>query len=325
MRKWAPVVVTSFFLIGPCLQGEEIIPSQAPLVTPWFTGTLIAPGGTVVPRGNFVIQPYFFATVNYGVFNSHWRTKSTQKLISYSEQLPVWAGLTDWMDCHIFPEVVTNVQEGKSYTGFGDLPLGFSFELLNPEASRFPGIKLIINETLPTGKYQKFSSDKPNVEAIGEGLLSTDVGLVFYKLIHLSGIYYFSSTFGVEYSMAPPVHLKGFNTYGGGFGTDGTLCPGNGLAVFYAFEITLSQNWAFALDNIYTHTNRNRFSGERGIDIHGNPAEISKASSEQFSFAPAIEYNVNDALGFMAGAWFAPFGRNSTQFASGVISLAYTY
>ena len=325
MQKWTLAVAISFFLIGPYLQGEEIIPSQAPLPTPWFTGNLISSGGTVVPRGSFVFQPYFFATVNYGTFNSHWRARSTPKLTSYIEEFPVWVGMTGWMDCNIFPEVMTNVQEGKSYTGFSDLPLGFSFQILDPEASRFPGIRLIINETLPTGKYQKLSPRKAEVQAIGQGLLATNLSLVFYKLVHLKGIYYFTSTFSVQYSIAPPVHLKGFNSYGGGFGTDGRLSPGNKTNVIYSFEVTLSKHWAFAMDNIYAHTNSNRFSGERGVDEHGNPAEISEVSTEQFSFAPAIEYNLNESLGFMAGAWFAPFGRNSTQFASGVLSLVYTY
>ena len=56
--RWPSAI--SFFLIGPYLQGEEIIPSQAPLPTPWFTGNLISSGGTVVPRGDFVVSALFF-------------------------------------------------------------------------------------------------------------------------------------------------------------------------------------------------------------------------------------------------------------------------
>jgi hypothetical protein len=119
--------------------------------------------------------------------------------------------------------------------------------------------------------------------------------------------------------------VHGFNTYGGGFGTQGRVLPGNILQAIVSFEFTLSQNWVFAIDNVYTHTNATHFYGVLGTTAEGVSASVGGPSSEQFSFAPAIEYNFSANLGIAAGCWFTAWGRNSTEFRSGVVNIDYTY
>jgi hypothetical protein len=92
-----------------------------------------------------------------------------------------------------------------------------------------------------------------------------------------------------------------------------------------SFEATLNQNWALALDSVYTQTNITEFFGIPGIAFTGTFADVGTPSSEQLSFAPAIEYNFSGNFGIITGCWFSALGRNSTEFRSGVVNLEYTY
>ena len=81
----------------------------------------------------------------------------------------------------------------------------------------------------------------------------------------------------------------------------------------------------FRLDNVYIHANKNRFSGKAGFAPSGEPAVIKWPSTEQLSFAPAIEYNFNENCGLIAGSWFSAAGRNSWEFRSGILSFIYSF
>jgi hypothetical protein len=70
---------------------------------------------------------------------------------------------------------------------------------------------------------------------------------------------------------------------------------------------------------------KTQFRGTVGTTSDGLPTIVGFPSSEQISFAPAIEYNFSSELGLIVGCWFTGWGRNSTQFRSGVINLDYTY
>ena len=122
-----------------------------------------------------------------------------------------------------------------------------------------------------------------------------------------------------------PTEVHGFNTYGGGYGTKGRVLPGNIAQGIFSFELTLTQNWALAMDTVYTHTDRTQFFGTLGTTSTGAPATVGTPSQEQLSFSPAIEYNFSANFGIIIGAWVSAIGRNSEVFRSGVINVDYTY
>ncbi|HEV7737507.1 MAG TPA: hypothetical protein VGO47_09080, partial [Chlamydiales bacterium] len=127
----------------------------------------------------------------------------------------------------------------------------------------------------------------------------------------------------------------------GGFGTKGKIMPGNSFQSIVSFEYTLTQNWVLALDNVYMHTDATQFCGNpgtnapdvgvgvpssgTGVSVSVPVATIGTPSSEQVSFAPAIEYNFSRNFGIIAGCWFTAWGRNSTEFRSAIINFDYTY
>ena len=311
----------------PAIQPYAPPAPPAPPPSPWLTGPLIAPIGAIVPFGQFEIESYVYCTTNVGAYNQNWNAVSaSHNFFSLNPQFLCFFGLTSWMDINITPQFFYNTTNHQNSTQFGDLPIALDFQLLDPAATPyFPGIKFTIRETFPTGPYEHLNPDKLLTDQTGAGTFATAFNLVFYQVYHLGGHNFLSTTYSAAYTVTTPVHVHGFNTYGGGYGTNGTVLPGQSFQGIISFELALTQNWVLAIDNVYTHTNSSNFFGTVGKTTSGSAATVGVHSSEQISFAPAIEYNFSSTLGLEAGCWFTAWGRTSTEFRSGVIAFDYTY
>ncbi len=323
MKKWFLV------LIAGLICAEE----PAPKCAPWFTGTLLAPTGSAVPFGEFEIEPYVYFTNNTGIFNNEWESVSVpHKFFSINSQFLCIFGLTPWMDILILPQFFWNTTQGRDSTQFGDLRAALDFQLYGTEAHPyFPGIKLTVQESFPTGKFQRLSPSLFRTDSVGTGSFETTFGLVLYKIYTLVECrHWMSLTLSGVYTVASSVYVHGLHAYGSG---DGTVSPGSNFWGSVDLEFTLNQNWVFAFDFIYSHTDKSKFRDSGHPFPSSSPSSFAPGaavpllfhSSEQFSFAPGIEYNFSSNLGIIAGCWFTAWGRNSTQFRSGVIAFYYGY
>jgi len=114
-------------------------------------------------------------------------------------------------------------------------------------------------------------------------------------------------------------------TFGGGFGTDGDVSVGQTLNLGLGVEVSLTEHWVFATDFAYAYSRETTFKGNPGQEAPGMPASVGGPSSDQFSIAPAIEYNVSDRGGFIGGVWFSVTGRNSANFVGLVLSYTWLF
>lgn len=300
---------------------EELKPNiEAPTPAPWLTGPLIAPTGTAIPYGNFLIQYYTFYTTYNGTYNKDWRpTSASHNFYSLNSQVFLFFGLTPWCDINIIPQVFYNRTSNQHSWEFGDLTTGLDFQLLAADYTPyFPGIKFAVREVFPTGPFQRLNPKKLLTDQTGAGTFATQFNLVLYKMFHLSGFHWLTMTASAQYQVNTQVDVSGFNTYGGGHDTHGKVSPGNTFQGILSFEYKFNKRWGITLDNIYTHTNKTEFCGT-------STESVGLPSNEQISFAPAIEYNFSSQLGIIGGCWFSALGRNSTVFRSGVVNLLYTY
>lgn len=294
--------------------------------TPWFTGPLLAPSSTALPKGHVVIQPYVFCTHVGAVYDNNWHIHSIPQTDTISTQMVTIIGLTERMDIQITPISVFNRSQGKSSGQFADLPVSLDYQLVEyDKKSWFPSVKLTLREIFPTGKYQRLDPRNHGTDSSGGGSFGTNLACILHNEYHIEGIHYISTRFGTSITFFTPTNLSGFNNYGGGFGTHGKIRPGCVFTAIFSFEYSFTQQWAFAMDTLYVHRNRDRFSGKSGFLAPGIPATVGGPSSEQISFAPAIEYNFTKQFGILGGVWFSAWGRNSTKFVSGVFSAIYNY
>lgn len=295
------------------------------MFTPWYTGPLITGSATVMKPGKWNIQPYIFVTDNYATYDSKRNTVNTPDTLTINPQLIIQTGLTSFMDVVLILQGTYNENQDESSMNFGDTSLSVDFALLE-EKPFIPGIAIGIQETFPTGKYDRLNPNKNNVQATGEGSYQTTFAFKFSKVLWWWWLSHpMSARFNFTWTIPSIVHVKGFNVYGGGFGTDGKIRPGFKYSADIGYEFSFTRNWAFALDVVYEFDNEITFSGSPGTSQTGETASNGAGSSDVLSLAPAIEYNPLPNLGMIGGAWFTVYGRNATKFASAIVSITYAF
>lgn len=285
------------------------------LPRPWFTGPLLAPSGFTVGPGHLVLQPFFDQFVNVGMYNSNWKSESIPNFYNIQLRIRLKTGILRWMDVQVFPEMNAKLTGNAKTVGFADLPVTINFQLLAMGLKDpWPSIKLVFTTFVPCGKYQELRPSLHLTDANGTGSWYPEVGAVFSKLWHLSGIHYLEARLFSAYRIGTPASVKGLSVYGGDRTTRGVAYPGDIFLTDASIEYNFTQNWGFACDFNYQHRNRSRFSGKTEIDA-------TLPSSERFSIAPALEYNFSENLGIIGGLWCSIIGRNTPQFFNGMLSL----
>ena len=294
---------------------------------PWTTGPLLAPSVAVVTPGHVNFEPYIYAVANTGVYNNKGKSVSTPTLWNNYLTTSLQVGLTSFMDMQISPSVYYNYVQGKANWEYGDTPVTIDFQIVKPhhQESFVPYVKLVLVETFPSGNYRNLNPKKLATSLSGAGTYATTIGIAAGELFHIYKYNFLSTRLYIDYTYSAPTHVKGFNAYGGGFGANATVYPGNAYSFDAACELTLSKNWVFACDLVGSWTQKARVKGKRGVNALGSVARLGRPSSRQFQLAPAIEYNFSDNIGIISGCWFSFAGRNSSKFVSSVTAVNIYY
>lgn len=304
---------------------EETI-SQPPQTTeepfPWLVGPLLTPSAHVVPKGHINYEPYVYASTTFATYDKSWHSHNLPENIYtvYTQQL-LQIGMPANMDFTLVPQFAWNHTHGASNWVLNDMVYGFDFQIYRRgKHSPWPSVKLALRGNFPLGKYQKLNPNKLGTDIGGSGSWTPAVSLDMSRLFWFGGHQFLALRWSVGYAFPTAVHVKGFNAYGGGHHTHGKVYPGQSLSTFIGMEYTWTQRWAFAFDFAYIHNNKTRFKGHKGI-TRGISNSVGGPSSEQFSIAPAFEYNWSAYVGMIAGVWFTVGGRNTTDFAQGIVAI----
>ncbi len=306
LRMFRKIVFILFLPIILQARIGEIPPPTPTRPETWLSGPLITPSAHAVEPGHFNIEQYFYWYDLKGVYNKHWRPVSTPHFKELLIQPTANIGILPGTELDIVLQGLYNNSQGQHAWRVGDLPFTFGIQLLNEVHEEWiPAIKLRLAATIPIGKYDRLNPKKFATDYGGAGNWLPGIGLVFSKLFYLGGYYFLDWRMHTAYYVSTPVHVRGFNYYGGVPETRGTVYPGNIFFLMEALEVSVSRSWGFTLDIVYQHSNRNRFSGH---SPRGTKPVFP--SSENLSLAPGVEYNVNANLGFVFGPWFSIAGRN---------------
>jgi hypothetical protein len=318
------LTVFSFFNLSHAteMSAKELKPKKEQ-PTPWFTGPLLTPSGHAIPKGHWNIEPYEFVQTIYGVYDKDWHTQDVpHNFYSVQTQLPIQYGLGARFDFTFTPSWAWQHTHSASHWVLNDMNYGFDYQILYDKLGTWwPAIKLALRGNLPFGKYQHLSAKKKRTDIGGFGSWTPAVGITMSELFWWGGHIFFAARMNWQYLFPTPVHVRGLNTYGGGHGCAGKAFPGQALVGQFGFELSLSQRWALAGDVQYLHVNKTRFKGTPGTMADGTLNPVGGPSTDQWSVAPAIEYNWSPFVGIIAGVWFSVGARNSPEFATGVVAV----
>ncbi|MBM3194732.1 MAG: hypothetical protein FJZ60_03100 [Chlamydiae bacterium] len=307
-------------LYGADSSSYEDLPVE--LQIPWTTGPILTPSARTIPKGHINFQPYVFYSDVQGHFDNHWKLETAVDVESVNFETWVTYGLTDWMDVTFMGQFFSNMKDGKSYTALGNSVLGFDFQLVKEDPKGFtPGIKFLIFETFPTGSYNDLDFTEEGLDVTGDGSYSTKIGIVFGKTYHIKDFFWVNTRYSFGYFYFSPVKVRGFNTFGGGFDTAGTITRWGSIPISVGVELTLTRNLAVAFDILSLIAGPNTFEGNPGYTDLGIAPAIGNKRVYQLSVAPAVEWSFSPQLGLILGGWFSLYGHNADNFSSLVFSI----
>jgi hypothetical protein len=270
----------------------------------WWTGPMLAPSAATLPRGHFLVEPYL-----YDVIGPHSNGFGSLTYVNY--------GLVDKLTVGLIPTAGFNhVSNGLSSSGvgMGDLTLQAQYRLTKfHEGSWIPTTSVAVQETLPTGKYDRLG-ERPS-DGIGSGAYTTTLALYSQTYFWLPNRRILRMRFNVSQSFSNSVKVEDVSVYGTEAGFRGHAQPGSSFYVDVSWEYSLTRRWVLALDTTYRHNGNTHTTGYDNLDSNGvqNPGSIqlNSGSSEVFAFAPAIEYSWKPNLGVLIGTRVIPASHNT--------------
>jgi hypothetical protein len=336
LKRLLPILVCLPLLFPLSVHARKALegPPKAEAQGPWFTGPIITSSGHVIPEGHQYFEPTFYWTDITGSYDKHWHYfKTPPSYRQFLSQTPLQFGVLPGMEIDIAPQFAYNNSGGEHMWRVVDQPFAIAFQLLMDKPRRWwPAIKLKFSALIPLGKHDRLNTDKLGTDVGGFGSWAPTISFITGKMFHCGGVHYFSWRMGFNYTISVPVHVRGPNIWGGSLSIPeptalpvnplafvkltpsfdpvkirGTVYPGCIFTAQQGFEFSLTHNWALALDLQYVHVNKSHFSGNNGGSVMTAP------SAEQFSIAPALEYNFSANIGLIAGPWFTVAGRNNNQ------------
>jgi len=293
---------------------------------PWYTGPIVAASANCLYPGEWNVQPYLYFQDTYGMYDQHWGFHSVEETFSVISTCSVQTGITNWMDTILNIGTTYNQKEHRDAFGFMDLGWNVGFQIVRQKKKTFiPSIKVGMSQLFPTGKYENLSPDKLGIDAMGGGSYTTRFFLNISKVQYWWIRHPLAWRLNFAYHHFTDVTVHGFNAYGGGYGTKGKVKLGYLFSSTFSFEYSFTQRWVLALDTVFVKGGKTKFSGNPGTNADGSVASNTLGDKWQVSLAPALEYNISENGGFIAGFWATADGNNASAFMSGVISFTYTF
>ncbi|MEI6241894.1 MAG: hypothetical protein WCP39_00625 [Chlamydiota bacterium] len=285
----------------------------------WFTGPILTPTPITMPVGHPGLEVAWLIGESYGYYNSHWNVKHLPKMWSTGPYVDFQIGFNKFLGAEYIGALLTNFSQGAHYTHLIDSIFRFGFQISNDQKDSWvPDFRILFQETVPTGKYQRLSLSKHGTDISGEGSFQTGVHFAFQKLFHSKKEHDFRLRWTFGYFIPASVKISGLNYLGGCSETKGTIRKGQFFTGYICGEYALSRRWAICVESNYQFGARGRFSKKRG-------GEIYLPAFSHFSVAPELQHTFSPNLGVLMGTWFSVAGKNSSAFVKYFVSVLYSF
>lgn len=280
----------------------------------WWTGPMLANSAATLPRGHVLIEPYV-----YDVSSPH--------ADGYGSLTYMLYGLTDRLTLGLVPVLGYNRMDGpgdSSGIGLGDVSVQAQYRLTDvPAGSSRPTISLQLQETLPSGKYDRLGRRPGN--GLGSGATTTTLQVNTQTYFWLANGRILRMRFNVAQSFSTRAQVEDISVYGTADGFRGHARPGSSFYVNAAWEYSLSQRWVLALDVTYRRSHGARVRGYDLRDDQSHLLHLDGRSSEALGFAPAIEYSWSPRLGVLFGTRVITGGHNTPTTITPAMAINYVH
>jgi hypothetical protein len=276
----------------------------------WWTGPILAAGAATLPKGHWLVEPYVFNIKSRGRYDDDGNRRSGASRHHYGSLTYVLYGLVDGFTVGMIPRFGYNdVSTGPDSSGIGlsDFTVQGTLRLSTfREGARVPTSSLVLEQVLPTGKYDRLGS-RPS-DGLGSGAYTTKLSLNSQYFLWMPNGRILRTRLNLTQTFSDTVSIEGVSVYGTGEGFRGHAKPGRSFIVDSAWEYSLTRNWVLALDVLYQHDTTTRLRGLEGV----TSVSADSGSSEVLQLAPAVEYNWSPRMGVIVGTIFTAAGHNAS-------------
>ncbi len=304
------------------------LPMQQSMDDAWWTGPLLAASAASLPTGHILFEPYIYDDVPYARLDSHGVSHSVPRANNLGSQSYLNYGVTDRFTIGLIPRFGYD-QGGNgpssSGIGVGDVTLQGQYELTQfRQGHRLPTISLNIQETLPTGKFDRL--ERPS-DGFGAGAHTTTVSVFSQSYFWLSNGRLLRARLDLSYAIPDQVMLRDMSVYGTTAGFRGYARPGDSAIGDLSFEYSATRQWVLALDFWYEQDRATRVIGSYPSVGAAPPAEFLSSSgpSSVLYVAPALEFNWSSRFGVIFGTRLVAGGRNATASVTTVAAINCVY
>jgi hypothetical protein len=290
----------------------------------WWTGPMLAPNAATLPQGHALIEPYLFDIITTGHFDASGNKHSAAHEHDLGSLSYVLYGVTDNLTAGLIPRFQYNMPAdapNSSGVQVADLTLQAGYGLAHfHDGGHTPDISLVLQATLPTGRYDRLARAS---DGVGAGAYTATVNLYLQDYFWMPNGRILRARLDVGYAFSSSVSVQDVSVYGTPAGFSGHAYPGDSFSVDAAGEYSLTRSWVLALDIIYQHGDSTRVTGTVPAAPAVGTAPFAEESGSSYSlgFAPAIEYNWSPRMGVLLGVRIIEIGRNTAATITPAIAI----
>jgi len=312
-------------VLTACLAAQQAS-SREPLTGAWWTGPMLAPNASTLPRGHLLFEPYLYDVSTQGFYNSSGTRVRAPHENGFGNLSYLNYGLFDKFTVGLIPTFGYNEPSngpGSAGIGVGDLTVQAQYRLhLFHEGSSVPTTSINVQETLPTGRYDQLGS-RPS-DGFGAGAFSTTIGLYTQTFFWMPNGRILRVRFNISPAFSRSATVRDVSVYGTTQGFRGHAKPGASILFDAACEYSLTQRWVLATDVTFRDQANTSVSGYN-LASPTTAVLLNSGSSRAWAVAPAIEYNVSSRLGFLLGTRLFPSGRNTSYSLTPALAINYVH
>lgn len=299
--------------------------SRESLSDAWWTGPLLAPNAATLPKGHLYVEPYLYDEMPYAGYDGRGHSHPTSYGNAFGSLTYLNYGLTDRLTVGLIPSFgYDRPADGpaSSGPGVGDLTLQAQYRLTPFDPySRVPVASINVQETLPTGRYDRLSRQS---DGFGSGAYTTTLSAYFMSYFWMPNGRILRTRLDLSYAIPGEVSLEDLSVYGTPEGFRGHARPGDFAYGDLAFEYSMTRSWVLACDFWFQENDASRVAGVIS-QPNGRFADFRSVSAvgHELYVAPALEYNWTGRLGVIFGVRVLSAGRNVTGTVTPVAALSY--
>ena len=194
--------------------------------------------------------------------------------------------------------------------GLGDVAVLWQYRLTQfRPCRRMPTISINVQETLPTGRYDRLG-ERPH-DGFGSGAYTTTLSVYAQTYFWMPNGRLLRMRVNASQGLSSGADIAGTSVYGTGAAFLGRAEPGNSFVLDASWEYSATRGVVAAFETVYRRDGSTRVFGSDIGEGGMAPVRVESAVSHTLAVAPALEFSWRNNIGVLFGVRVIAAGRNT--------------